>query len=192
MNRRSPPGQTQYVRDASSPRRAGQEGSKPRLVSTLLSTWVIVSACLLAVLLAGATLAVIWLTRPQAAPTSPATAVFYMIPAPTFTQPPPTAAPTATTNPTPSLQLPPAPAPGVIAVGENVQITGTGGDGLRLRSAPGLQGDVLVLGAESEVFRVNDGPRDADGLTWWYLVGLYDASRHGWAVSNFLAVVKNP
>jgi hypothetical protein len=55
-----------------------------------------------------------------------------------------------------------------------------------------LQSDVLVLGADSEVFRVNDGPRQADGLTWWYLVGLYDASRHGWAVSNFLAVVKNP
>lgn len=192
MNRRSPPGQTQYVRDPSNPRRASQEAPKPRLVSTLLSTWVIVSACLMAALLGGATLAVLWLTRPAAAPSSPATAVFYMIPAPTFTQPPPTLAPTATTNPTPPLQVPPAPAPGVIAVGDNVQITGTGGDGLRLRSAPGLQSDVLVLGADSEVFRVNDGPRQADGLTWWYLVGLYDASRHGWAVSNFLAVVKNP
>jgi hypothetical protein len=192
MNKRHQPGPIQYVREPSSPPRAGQEAPRPRPLPALLSTWVIGSACLLAVLLAGVTLAVLWITRPATAPSSPATAVFYVIPAPTLTQPPPALAPTATASPTPSLQVPPAPAAGVIEVGDSVQITGTGGDGLRLRAAPGLQSDVLVLGADAEVFRVSDGPRQADGLTWWYLVGLYDASRHGWAVSNFLAVIKNP
>jgi hypothetical protein len=39
---------------------------------------------------------------------------------------------------------------------------------------------------------VEDGPKDVDGFTWWYLVGPYDASRRGWAVSNYLSVVQNP
>ena len=80
----------------------------------------------------------------------------------------------------------------VIAVGAYVQISGTGGDGLRLRTDPGLDSEVRILGAESEVFQVEDGPKDVDGFTWWYLVGPYDASRRGWAVSNYLSVVQNP
>jgi hypothetical protein len=82
--------------------------------------------------------------------------------------------------------------PGVIAVGAYVQITGTGGDGLRLRTDPGLNSEVRLLGAEAEVFQVNEGPQEADGYTWWYLVGPYDSSRRGWAVANFLAIVQNP
>ena len=73
-----------------------------------------------------------------------------------------------------------------------MQITGTGGDGLRLRTEPGLNADVRILGAEAEVFLVQDGPRQVDGYTWWDLVGPYDSTRRGWAVSNYLAVVQNP
>jgi hypothetical protein len=73
-----------------------------------------------------------------------------------------------------------------------VQISGTGGDGLRLRVEPGLKSEVRILGAEDEVFEVKDGPREADGFTWWYLVGPYDQTRRGWAVSNYLQVVQNP
>ncbi len=76
-----------------------------------------------------------------------------------------------------------------IAVGVYVQIVGTGGDGLRLRDQPGLGGKVLLLGSEWEVFRVEDGPRDADGYTWWYLVGPFDETRRGWAVANYLQVI---
>jgi hypothetical protein len=80
----------------------------------------------------------------------------------------------------------------VIALGAHVQILGTGGDGLRLRMEPGLGGQVRLLGSEAEVFRVDDGPVELDGYTWWYLVGPFNERRHGWAVSNFLAVVQNP
>jgi hypothetical protein len=60
------------------------------------------------------------------------------------------------------------------------------------REQPGLEAPVLLLGAEAEVFRVEQGPQDADGYVWWYLVGPYDPARLGWAVANYLEVVQNP
>lgn len=77
-------------------------------------------------------------------------------------------------------------------MGAFVQVSGTGGDGLRLRAEPSLDGEVRFLGLESEVFRVEDGPEEVDGYTWWYMVAPYDDSVNGWGVSNFLAVVQNP
>jgi len=50
----------------------------------------------------------------------------------------------------------------------------------------------LLLGSEAEVFRVQDGPREVDGYTWWYLVGPFDETRRGWAVANYLQIVQNP
>jgi hypothetical protein len=73
-----------------------------------------------------------------------------------------------------------------------VQITGTGGDGLRLRTEAGLGSEVRFLGLEDEVFLIQDGPQNADGYVWWYLVAPFDETRRGWAVSNFLQVVQNP
>lgn len=110
-----------------------------------------------------------------------------MIPASTST---PLTTPTMTPDPllvgTPTLSA------NIIAVGGYVQITGTGGDGLRLRSAPGLTSELLFLGEEAEVFQVRDGPQEANGYTWWYLVAPYDESRAGWAAANFLSVVPPP
>jgi 23S rRNA (guanosine2251-2'-O)-methyltransferase len=40
--------------------------------------------------------------------------------------------------------------PGLISLGGYVQIVGTGGDGLRLRDQPGLDGKVLLLGSEGK------------------------------------------
>jgi len=85
-----------------------------------------------------------------------------------------------------------SPAPGEISIGTYVKISGTGGDGLRLRDVPGLAGNVLTLGDETEVFLVDNGPRDVDGYTWWYLKGHYDETRQGWGVVDYLAVVENP
>lgn len=76
-----------------------------------------------------------------------------------------------------------------IQVGLFVQIYGTGGDGLRLRREPGTNADILFLGYESEVFKVVDGPKEADGFTWWYLTAPYDEKRSGWAASRFLRVI---
>jgi len=137
-----------------------------------------------------ATLFLVWVTRPDEAASGPSTAVLSIIQAPTSTP--------VIDTPTPPVALssteavPPAPLPGTFGVGAYVQISGTEGDGLRLRSAPGLQGQVEFLALESEVFQIRDGPRDADGYTWWFVVAPYDETVQGWAVSNYLKVVQNP
>lgn len=78
-----------------------------------------------------------------------------------------------------------------ITIGSYVQVTGTGGDGLRLRNEPGLDNQVLILADEAEVFRVEKGPIDMDGHIWWYLVGPYDEARTGWGVSDYLVLVED-
>jgi hypothetical protein len=83
-------------------------------------------------------------------------------------------------------------APGQIGIGGYVQITGTQGAGLRIRSAPGQSSDTVFVGEESETFRVKDGPQQVDGYTWWYIVAPYDTQRAGWAASDFLAAVASP
>ncbi len=160
------------------------------LIRYILSPWVFGGAIIIAVILLAATLAFIWYSRPQAVASSLPTAVLNVIPAPTETVPALT--PTPQESPTPTLPVPPSPQPGVISLDAYVQISGTGGDGLRLRTDPGLNGEVRLLGEEAEVFVVKDGPKDVDGYAWWFLVGPYDATRRGWAVSNYLSVVQNP
>jgi hypothetical protein len=154
----------------------------------LLNAPVLLGAAGLACLLTMVTLA--WFgfsALPPGADLGFAPADLTMIPASTST---PLTTPTLTPDPllvgTPTLPA------NVIAVGGYVQITGTGGDGLRLRSAPGLTSELLFLDEESEVFQVRDGPQEANGYTWWYLVAPYDESRSGWAAANFLLVVPPP
>jgi hypothetical protein len=99
--------------------------------------------------------------------------------------------PTPSPAPTPTAGTPSAQA-GVIAVGAYVQIKGTEGQGLRIRSAPGLNSDTVFRGEEAETFKVTDGPKQADGYVWWHLVAPYDDTRAGWAAADFLAVVPAP
>jgi len=77
-------------------------------------------------------------------------------------------------------------------VGEFVQITGTSGEGLRLRSEPGRSFSVKFIGMDAEVFEVIDGPVEADGFRWWYLEAPYDKTRNGWSVDEYLQVVTVP
>jgi hypothetical protein len=63
---------------------------------------------------------------------------------------------------------------------------------LRIRSDPGLTGEPVFLGFDSEVFIVEDGPREVDGYVWWYLVAPYDDTRAGWAAADFLSYVPSP
>lgn len=121
---------------------------------------------------------------------APATAVLNIIEAPTITLTPLSS--TATPSATQSSDVPPPHLAGDLSIGDNVQISGTGGDGLRLRSSPGLQGEVLFLGYEGEVFQISDGPEDSDGYIWWYLIAPYDEKVQGWAVSNYLIILQNP
>ena len=75
-----------------------------------------------------------------------------------------------------------------IQIGSYVKIAGTEGDGLRLRKEPTLNGEIIYLGLEDEVFLVNDGPADRDGYLWWFLEAPLNKTRNGWAVSNYLQV----
>ncbi|MFN2297222.1 MAG: hypothetical protein ACK2UB_00125 [Anaerolineales bacterium] len=116
-------------------------------------------------------------------PTLPAESLppdFTVFPPPTFTPIPPTPEPTPIFSPTAAL---PTVMPGTIGVGGMVEVTE---DGLRLRDAPSLSGLILNQASAHELFTVVDGPRTADGYTWWLLQGVYDTSRQGWAVENYL------
>jgi hypothetical protein len=158
------------------------------LLKIFFSPWVLLGAVLIAATMIGLAAWVFSTMQPAPASGVP-TAVVLVIPAPTSTQPG-VAFPTGTPALTPT--VPASPAPGVLALGTSVEIAGTGGEGLNLRTTPGLDGKVQYLGLESEVFIVQDGPQEVDGLTWWYLVGFFDESRNGWAASNFLQAIQNP
>jgi hypothetical protein len=167
-------------------RNRNQAGGKPAL--WFFSPWVAVGALVFACLLCSLSAGGLYLTRSQSSLQSQVTAAFVIILAPTASPSPPGFDLQATQN-APTV---PAPPPGIIASGAYVQIVGTGGTGLRLRSEPGLSGEVQLLGSEAEVFRVQDGPAEKDGYTWWFLVGPFDETRQGWAVSNYLEVVQAP
>lgn len=152
--------------------------------------WIILGA----ILVAGVLMLVLGLllktTKSERQISGPSTAVLNIIEAPTITPIP--LSQTATPSITQPSDIPPPPLAGDLSIGDNVQISGTGGDGLRLRSSPGLEGEVLFLGYEGEVFQISDGPEDADGYVWWYLTAPYDEKVQGWAVSNYLTVLQNP
>ena len=85
--------------------------------------------------------------------------------------------------------FPPPPAGSLIKIGSYIQVVNTGG-GLRLRYEPNLESDVNYLALDYEVFVVQKGPREADGMTWWFLVAQADDKRNGWGASNYLQVVR--
>jgi hypothetical protein len=155
---------------------------KPYINRSVIFGAIGIAGCLLIV-----TLVVIGWTSPRYSPTVGfAPADLTMIPAPTRT---PDVTPTPTNDPnlvTPTL------APNTFGIGAYVQISGTEGEGLRIRSAPGLTGDTVFFGGESEVFVISNGPQTADGYTWWYLVAPYDETRAGWAAADFLVIVPSP
>ena len=151
-----------------------------------LNRFVIIGSLITAGILILITLILIGWTSPRFSPeVGFAPADLTMIPAPTHT---PAVTATSTLDPfaTPIIDQT------VINIDGYVQITGTGTDGLRIRSAPGLNTDTVFRGEESEVFLVKDGPQSADGYTWWYVVAPYDDTRAGWAAADFLAVVPAP
>ena len=151
----------------------------------LFNKWVILGALALAAVLLLITAVSIGLTSTrQNAQVGFAPADLTVIPAPTSTS---SAPPTATIDP-----FAPTAVPTGIAIGNYVQITGTNGEGLRIRADAGLNGEFKFLGYDSEVFIVQDGPRELDGFVWWYLVAPYDDTRNGWAAADFLAYIPAP
>jgi len=154
-------------------------------IQQLFNKWVILGSILFAGLLTLITAVSIGLTATrQDADVGFAPADLTVIAAPTSTSSAPA---TPTIDP-----FAPTVAPTGIALGNYVQITGTEGQGLRIRSEPSLNGNPEFLGYDAEVFIVKDGPRQADGFTWWYLVAPYDETRVGWAAADFLAYIPEP
>ena len=149
---------------------------------------IILSAVLLALVALGIFAALLLGSRPDKRPVGSVTAIVNVVAAPTWT--PALALPTqpVIATDTPSSAQP----SGVIATGAYVQVSGTGGSGLRLRVEANLEAQVRLLGDEDEIFVVEDGPVQAGGYTWWYLVSPSDETRHGWAVQDFLVVAQNP
>ena len=157
-------------------------------LSSIFSLPVVLGALGIAGLLIIITVASIgWTTPAPGRDFGFAPADLTVIPAPTAT---PNATPTFT--PDPLIYGTPTLSPDVIGVGGYVQITGTEGDGLRLRANPGLNSEPVFLGYDEEVFEVRDGPQATDGYTWWYLVAPYDETRAGWAAADFLGAIPSP
>ncbi|NPV86010.1 MAG: hypothetical protein HPY45_08390 [Anaerolineae bacterium] len=154
-------------------------------LSARINRWVILGAVAIAVVLCLFLVFVAWLSAPYqdgraTFPTAVITLVFMPTDAPT---PVPVVSATAPL---------PTSTPSSIAKGVFVKVYGTGGEGLRLRSAPGVGNRPKFLGSEGEVFQVMDGAALADGYTWWYLVSPNDAGRSGWAVEDFLVITAYP
>ena len=98
--------------------------------------------------------------------------------------------PTATAPPVPTATIPPPPPSDVIAVGGWVQTTSN----LVLRddaTTAGARLGVLQNGTKAHVI---DGPREANGFTWWK-VDSYDANNpqaSGWCAGQFLQPIPPP
>ena len=152
-----------------------------RWLSERINGWVLLGAILVAGGLALVTALIIFLLPAPSAAVPDLVQAMTIIPAPTLTATPPQMIETATPTAAPSI--------GGISVGSYVQITGTDGQGLRLRSGPGIDNPPRLLGMDAELFMVKDGPRQADDFIWWFLEAPYDPERSGWAAENYLTVV---
>ena len=152
----------------------------------IFNPWVIAGSVLIAsLLLAGSFLAAGQLT-PSDQSVYSGEAVITVIPVPTYTPTPlPTQPDIPVVNPTSE------PAAG-IHVNGYVQILGTEGEGLRLRRDPSLEGEIVNVGLEGEIFLVIGGPEERDGYLWWQIEAPLNTTRKGWAVSNYLEFAQSP
>jgi hypothetical protein len=152
----------------------------------LLSTRAIIFTLILGVGFVVGIFILIYYSRPPRTKVVAVTAALTVIPSSsTVTPTSMEVLPSDQPNSTPTLQ------PGSIGIGVFVQVSGTGGDGLRLRKEPGLSSEMQFLGLDGELFQVGDGPVDQDGYTWWFVIGSYDETRQGWAAADFLEVVND-
>jgi len=163
--------------------RNSKSNGKP--VKSLFNPITIVTTLILLVGLILASLALLMLGR-DPVPAGEVTPVMTKIAAPTLTQKPLDPTPLPSHTPTSIFFMP----EGVIGIGAYVQVTGTDGAGLRMRSEPNLESDVNFTALDAEVFLVIDGPEEADGYTWWHLEAPYDQTRNGWSVGDYLTPIE--
>jgi hypothetical protein len=161
-----------------------------KILRNLLNIKVIFGTIVFVIGVFAVLVAVLWSAKAKNYPQVPATAIFHIIDAPTETSIAPIATPTQVQTPTSSQQVPPPSAD--IAIGDYVQVSGTGGDGLRLHTEAGVSSKVVYIAIDAEVFLVKDGPVDTDGYIWWLLQDPYTENAVGWGVGNYLVIVQNP
>jgi hypothetical protein len=156
----------------------------------LFNIKVIFGAIIFAGIVFAILIGILWSGKASSYAQTPATAILNIIEPPTSTPIAPKQTPTPLSSPTSSVQSPPPSAD--IAIGDYVQVSGTGGDGLRLHDSAGVSSKVGYVAIDTEVFTVKDGPVEADGYVWWLLQDPYTDNAVGWGVSNYLVVVQNP
>jgi hypothetical protein len=83
-----------------------------------------------------------------------------------------------------------SPTPTGLYIGGEAVVAGTGSS-LRLRSDPGLQSTTLKTVDDGTRLKILEGPREADGLTWWRLEYAADGAQ-GWAAEKFLTPATAP
>jgi hypothetical protein len=137
---------------------------------------------------------ILWSAKATDFAEPPSTAILKVIQA--ATQTPYGFIPTPTASPTPlpssSQAAPTPPGNSSIVVGNYVEVSGTGGEGLRLHESAGVSSKVNYVAIESELFLVTGGPIEADGYVWWELEDPYNNNAVGWGVANYLLIVPNP
>ncbi len=113
------------------------------------------------------------------------TASIFVIEGPTATPPAPTATTIAQATETPAIVT------GTdIKINTLVQIIGTDGEGLNLRTEPNTASSMQFLGYDLEMFKVVDGPIFSEGYWWWYLETPVEHTRSGWAVEDYLEIIE--
>lgn len=162
---------------------------KLKEMARYVTAWSVLGAIVILVVLLAIWGLVLRNTAPASKPLPEPTAVVNVIPAPTATRFVVATATVALPTSTVKAEFSTPQSNEQIKVGDFVQITGTGGVGLRIRSGPGIQNPPLFLGMDAEAFQVVDGPKEVDGIVWWSLVAPYDQNRKGWAASNYLTVI---
>jgi hypothetical protein len=105
-------------------------------------------------------------------------------------------APAALAFPTPILvTVTPGPPPatpqvtGLFKPGNIVQVSGTNGLSLRMRSGPGTLYETVQLVTENMRLEITGEARQADGYLWWP-VQTVPASEPGWVVNDYLKIAE--
>ncbi len=81
----------------------------------------------------------------------------------------------------------PVPTDGKFAINQQVEVTGTEGEGIRFRTGPGLSYVTTTILQDGTILTVVGGPETVDGFTWWRLQTA--AGAIGWAIEDNLQAV---
>jgi hypothetical protein len=75
-------------------------------------------------------------------------------------------------------------APAGLAIGDTAKVTGTGGQGVNMRSGAGTSNARVKTLADGSTVEIIGGPTEANDFTWWQVRD--SAGVSGWVVSRYL------